>query len=561
MRTSRAVVVLLVAVLGTAGCSSHTDRPKTDPCTIHYFAGSGSDTTSCDDPAQSGKGPVQVPGASPGGTVTVLTHDGLQGTLDPTDASEPDVVSVMSGLITRSLTQYRYDATSHQMALVPDLATDLGRHNDNYTIWEFTLRHGARFEDGSRVTTPDVVRGVRRCLRDRRLPVSPCRATGLRSVSVRRYSASEALRFRFTRPFPDLPYLVASPAFGPVPARAAADPTAYAEHPLATGPYRIQSYRRGHRLVLVRNPQWDPVTDPVRTEYPDRYVVRAGLSRARIEHLLVADLGSAQTTLTYDTVDTTRFRAAGGSDRVVLGPTSCTTYLAPDNRTVTDPRVRRALLWAYPYRAVLRAEGLVPGVTAVPATGLLPPVADGRTPYRTPGHRPFATEPGVAHRMLAHAHALGTRLRFPFTPGDAASLRTRDALVRALRAGGFDPQPVHVSTILPVDLRTATQCGAWPRSGQWLGPVYGPVSTGAGDDVARFDQPVVDRDLRRIESIPLEQMGPAWSQLDRMVLRRWSPVVPLWYGGVAMAHGSRIEGMADDSVHGMPTWQGISVRP
>ena len=32
----------------------------------------------------------------------------------------------MSGLVTRSLTQYEYDPKTKQMILVPDLATDLG---------------------------------------------------------------------------------------------------------------------------------------------------------------------------------------------------------------------------------------------------------------------------------------------------------------------------------------------------------------------------------------------------------------------------------------------------
>jgi peptide/nickel transport system substrate-binding protein len=52
-----------------------------------------------------------------------------------------------------------------------------------------------------------------------------------------------------------------------------------------------------------------------------------------------------------------------------------------------------------------------------------------------------------------------------------------------------------------------------------------------------------------------------WNRLDHAVLRHWSPVIPLWYGGIAMAHGSRIEGPADDSVHGMPAWSQIWVSP
>jgi hypothetical protein len=45
------------------------------------------------------------------------------------------------------------------------------------------------------------------------------------------------------------------------------------------------------------------------------------------------------------------------------------------------------------------------------------------------------------------------------------------------------------------------------------------------------------------------------------MLRLRQPIVPLWYGGVAMSHGSRIEGMDDDSVRGMPTWSQLWVSP
>ena len=71
-------------------------------------------------------GPVTISGAQKGGIVTVLTHDGLSTTLDPSEIYYTDTSSIFSGLIGRSLTQYKYDPTSKQMILVPDLATDLG---------------------------------------------------------------------------------------------------------------------------------------------------------------------------------------------------------------------------------------------------------------------------------------------------------------------------------------------------------------------------------------------------------------------------------------------------
>jgi peptide/nickel transport system substrate-binding protein len=553
----------LSAAVVLAGCGDHAtrqaDRRPTastpaDPC-----------LGNCTDPIA--RGPFTIQGAEQGGIVRVLTHDGLAGSLDPAAASEPDIVSLLSGLVTRSLTQYRYDPQTKQMELVPDLATDLGHHNLDYTTWEYQVRRGVRFEDGSPVTARDVARGVHRCLHGRGFATSPCLGNGLiRSVGMR----GNTVTFHFARPFPDLPYLAAMPAIGPVPPGTTARNGAYAQHPTATGPYRIQQYRRGHGLVLVRNEQWDARSDPARTQYPDRYVVRAGLSERRIERLLLADKGSAQTTLTIDDVRPGPFdRSPTTGNRLVLGGKPCMTYLAPDNRTITDPRVRRALIWAYPYTAVLRAEGLVRGVTAVPATNLQPPGVPGRTSLLVPRHHGFETRPRTARRMLAAAHALGTPLRFPYDPHDRVSVRVRDALVRSLRASGFDPRPERAQAVgqapahAPADLRTTTRCGRWPSGTQWVDPVYRstrPGRTGSLDaNVEAFSRPAVDRRMDRLVREPLAKQYPDWNGLDRTILRRWQPVVPLWYAGVAMAHGSRIEGMADDPVHGMPTWGRIWV--
>jgi peptide/nickel transport system substrate-binding protein len=500
------------------------------------------------------RGPITIRGAVKGGTVTVLTSHGLGGSLDPTAASAPDVVSILSGLVTRSLTQYRYDPIAKQMVLVPDLATNLGQHNEDYTRWDYTIRPQARFEDGSRVSAWAVARGIRRCRDTREFPTSPCRGVPIREVRVRGHHEVDVF---LTRSYPTFPYLATLPALGPMPLGGEADPATYARHPLATGPYRISRYRRGHRLVLVRNPQWDPATDPGRTAYPTSYDVRAGLSDRQIDHLLRADQGSARTTLTYDSVPPHRLLSSRERQRrLVEGVTPCTTYLAPDNRVITDPRVRRALIWAYPYRTMLRLEGLTPGVTAVPATNLLPPGIGGRVPVTVRGHRGFATQPLVSRRILANAGALGTPLTLAWGPGTPTGGRERDVLLAALRRGGFAPQAVGPGVAAAADLQTRTWCGSWPDGSAWLEPLYQPAS---GADVEHFTSSYVGHQVDRIEHAPLDEQPPWWNRLDHTVLRRWQPIVPVWYVGVAMAHGSAIQGMADDTVLGMPTWTGLWV--
>src|SRR3954469_22566301 len=157
--------VLALSACGGSGSDSGTDAQNSQNANIGN-TGDGKDATA--------QGPVTIPGAQKGGTVTVLTLTGLTTTIDPSEIYYTDTSSIMSGLVTRSLTQYRYDPKSKQMVLVPDLATDLGTHNDNYTKWSFTIRPGVKWENGKTVTAQDVAFGMTRCMDAASFPTGPC---------------------------------------------------------------------------------------------------------------------------------------------------------------------------------------------------------------------------------------------------------------------------------------------------------------------------------------------------------------------------------------------------
>ena len=60
------------------------------------------------------------------------------------------------------------------MALVPDLATDLGTHNDSYTRWTFTIRPGVKWQNGQPVTAKEVAWGMTRCMDAATFPTGAC---------------------------------------------------------------------------------------------------------------------------------------------------------------------------------------------------------------------------------------------------------------------------------------------------------------------------------------------------------------------------------------------------
>ena len=75
--------------------------------------------------------------------------------MDPSEAYYQNTTSILTGLVTRSLTQYVYDPENNAMVLIPDLATDLGTPNDDFTEWKFELKDGIKYEDGTPVTAED----------------------------------------------------------------------------------------------------------------------------------------------------------------------------------------------------------------------------------------------------------------------------------------------------------------------------------------------------------------------------------------------------------------------
>ncbi|MGZ4492245.1 MAG: ABC transporter substrate-binding protein [Nocardioidaceae bacterium] len=532
-------------------------------------------------------GPVTIKGAQRGGTIRVLSALGAN-TMDPTESYYSNTLSILSNLVTRSLTQYVYDPKTKDMVLIPDLATDLGRPNADYTKWTFTIRDGVQWENGDPVTAQDVAYGIERSFDRATFPEGPAYSNdyfldgdsykgpyksgdGYKGVTVK----GNTLTIKMAKPFPDMPYWGAFPAMGPIP-KGHDDPAKYRQHPWSTGPYEFAAYTPEKSLTLVRNPHWDPKTDPGRTAYPDRYVFDFQMPSTKIDAVLLQDDGDAQTTLTFDNIQAQDYRTFLGRahDRVVQGTQPCTFYWAPDYRKITDKRVREALAYAYPYRDAYLAAGYIQGVTRVPGSNLMPPGIPGRTEYHPLGVAPGTTDLGRARRLLAAAHAQGTEIRWLYATDDPASVRAKDVVQKSLDAAGFKTSPV-ASTVAdsstvranpnaPINVRSGGWCSDWPSGGSWFPPLYQTTNLheeGLGSNYAVFSEKDVDKRIADVLTMPIDRQPGAWNQLDAYVARRYFPEFVTGYGGVAMARGSRVMGFANDSAYGMPTWKDLWVRP
>jgi len=534
------------------------------------------------------QGPVTIKGAQKGGTVTVLTNLGLTTPIDPSDLYFTDTNGIMTSLVERALTQYAYDQATKQMILVPDLATDLGTPNSDFTQWKFTIRDGVKWENGKPVTAKDVAFGMNRSMDNKTFPNGP----GLyysnpyfkggdkykgpytdkgKLCSCIKVSGN-TITVSMSKPFPDFPYYASFPAMGPVPQGKASDPATYRQHPLSTGPYMIKSYTPAKTLVLVRNKYWDPKTDPARTAYPDEWNFKAGQDSAKIDQIMLADSGEGQTTLTYDDVQAKDYRKFQSTGRLVQGGSPCTYFYSPDYRSTTK-EIRDALVWAIPYKDLILAAGLIPGVNAIPASELMPPGIPGRKDYNAvPGHGDFETDPAKAKQILTDAGKQGFEIKFLFATDDPVSSQTKDVLVKGLTAAGFKatPVPTTVAKLVEdrdnvksdVNMRSYGWCSDWPSGATWVPPIFQSTdlkTVGFGTNEAAFNEPSVDQKINDVFSLPADQQPDAWQKLEQQIMTKYLPVVPRYYTGVAMVHGSKIKDMFEDNTLGTPTFRTIWV--
>jgi peptide/nickel transport system substrate-binding protein len=572
--------VALLAVAACGGSGGGGGGGNTESFITGGSAGSGKD------PNRQAPAP-EIEGAQSGGIVKVISVAGLN-TMDPTEAYYVNTSSILSGLVVRSLTQYVWDDATNDMVLIPDLATDLGTPNDDYTEWTFTLRDGVKYENGDPVTPEDIKFGIERSFDRATFPEGAAYSNqyflhgdtykgpyksqkGCGCVEIN----GNDITIKMATPFPDMPYWAAFPAISPIPSGAVSDPAKYKLHPLATGPYMFKpgGYVPEKSLVLVKNPEWDPNTDPGRHQYVDEYDMEFDVPTAKIDQTLLADNGDAKNTLSYDNIavqDYVQFKQEA-QDRLVIGSAPCTAYWAPDYRKIKDIKVRQALAWAYPYADVYAATGLIPNVTRIYGTNLEPPGVPGREEYNPlPGHEKGTTDPDKAKQLLQSSGNLNYEIKFLYSTDDPLSVAGKNEIVKGLTAAGFKATPVattvaQFSTVradpnADINVRSAGWCSDWPSGSSWIPPVLQSTNLqeeGLGSNYSAFSEKEVDDQIKAIQSMPITDQPKAWNDLDQLALTKYFPLFVTGYYGAAMMRGSNINGFEDDTVFSMPTWKDI----
>lgn len=499
-------------------------------------------------------------GGEGGGTLTIFTS-GEEMSFDP--ATSQNLAITTLGLTARRLTSWKTSANA-PTELIPDLATDTGTPSEDGATWTFTLQEGLTFEDGTPITAATVKYGLERSF-------APELTGGLSYHKVlleggedyegpfsdKHLDSIEAqddltLVFHLNRPYGDFGWIASTPAFAPVP-EDSGEPETYATAPVASGPYRLESYSPGSSAVLVRNENWDVATDEARLGGPDSIEFQLAQDPSVVAQSIIADRPDAQDSFLSSFVPTAQLVQAQNDpnvgDRLVTSGPGALEYLAMNttSEALQDVTVRTAIQYAVDKQAYLTAKG--GEISGDYASTLITPGIAGREEYSLYAEDPTG-DVEKATELLKEAGVSDLNLRLVITEDDTT-------IAEAIQQG-LDRVGITV-TIQPLDQNAYSSVitagdgsdydlvlSSWqpdvPSPNANITPLFDSSQIGGGNyNLARYDNPDVDAAILEASStLDPDEAAAKWAAVDKQILED-SPVVPLIYSRNSFIHGSGVE--------------------
>ncbi|MBM6551535.1 ABC transporter substrate-binding protein [Marinomonas ostreistagni] len=316
---------------------------------------------------------LMVPYAAAQDTVRIVLSEPLL-SLEPCMSSRSDVGRVILQNISETLLTVDPDFNT----LEPRLATDWTQLSP--TIWQFELRQGVTFSDGSNFSAEDVAHSFMRVMSNTIACELKHRYFSDMNITVKPIN-EHRIQFITAKPQPILPLLLSALTIVP-----SSTPIAFTNQPIGTGPYIVEPWQPGTPILLSRRSDyWGPQPQVDKAIY--LYESDAE-KRANMIQTGAADIAPQLPQDQIKTDNSTDFAY----------PNSETVYLRLDHFSapLNDIRVRKALNLAIDRESFIGA--LVP-TAAVVATHIVPPSTLGWNRFLNP----WPYDPDQARALLQDA--------------------------------------------------------------------------------------------------------------------------------------------------------------
>jgi peptide/nickel transport system substrate-binding protein len=527
-------------------------------------------------PGTATAGPTTAAGPEKGGTIYVLTQAEQWNQVDPQRNYTGEDLAFFGGTVMRGLTAYKFSADAAEgTSLVPDMATDLGTATDGGKTWAFTLRDGVTWQDGTDVTCEDIKYGVSRTFATDVINQGPTYAVVYLDIPTDADGSSsykgpysgkgqelydkavtcdgKTITFHLGKPIGDFNYTVTL-GFGAV---RKSDDTGetygtVAPYVISNGPYKIDSYTTGNggKMILSRNENWDPASDPYRGAYPDKWEVDFGIDPKVLDQRIMQSAGNDAFAVQYGQIqpenlgvifDDPDHTKAEFGDRAISGFDPYSRYYWIDNTKITNVKVRQAMAVALDRAAIrLNIGGAFAGAYA---DGLVKPNigADyAPTEFWTSFFGqpvPDNGDPELAKKLISESGAPAPTLVFNFadTP---VNQKSAAIVIDSLAKAGITVTPAPLEpgkyySIVFSDARGDFGTGGWGADWPNASTVLPPLLTQAGGwDLSQLDDPQVNAEV-----------DAALTELDR------TKQIALWQA---------LNKKAAENVYTIPTFFGLS---
>lgn len=533
-------------------------------------------------PSPSGGAESGAPGPSgsataghAGGTIYVLTQSEQIDQIDPQRMYTGEDLALFGGTIYRSLEAYKFSADPAEgTSLTPDLATDLGTPNATGDSWQFTLRDGVTFQDGSPITCEDVKYGTSRTFATDVINQGPTYAVAYLDIPTDADGSSSykgpytgvgqdlfdkavtcdgnTITFNLNKPVADFNYTVTL-GFSPVPKAADTGETYGTVAPFAvsSGPYKVESYTTGNggKLIMVRNDAWDPASDPYRKAYPDKWEIDFGIDPKVLDQRLIASAGNDNTAVQYGGVQPENLSVVFAdpetpnpdfAGRAISGFDPYSRYYYIDTNKVPNVKIRQAMAVALDREAIrLNIGGAFAGDFA---DGLIKPNIG--QDYAPTGFWtdffgkaiPDNGDPELAKQLITESGEAAPKLTFNF-PDTPTNQKTAAIVISSLGLAGIEvtPNPIeagkYYSVVFdpgnPGQFGTAGWGADWPNASTVIPPLL--TQTG-GWDLSQLDDPDLNA---KVEAAATEldraKQATLWQALNKEASENVY-IIPTFFG-------------------------------